>query len=101
MILPCLTDDVVWIMPGVFEHKGKAAFDEEIENENFVGSPTIQIRRLTEENDVVVAEGSVQCQMKDGNFLDAVFCDVFEMSGGKIRRLTSYQMSLDPAVRFV
>lgn len=39
--------------------------------------------------------------MKDGNFLDAVFCDVFEMSGGKIRRLTSYQMSLDPAVRFV
>lgn len=58
MILPCLTDDVVWIMPGVFEHKGKAAFDEEIENENFVGSPTIQIRRLTEENDVVVAEGS-------------------------------------------
>lgn len=100
MILECLTDDVVWIMPGVYEHKGKEAFDKEIENENFVGSPTIQIKRLTEENDVVIAEGAVQGKMKNGNKLDAVFCDVFEMSGGKIRSLTSYLMSLNTSLRF-
>jgi ketosteroid isomerase-like protein len=100
MILECVTDDVVWIMPGVYEHHGRNAFDKEIENENFEGSPTIQVTRLTEENDVVIAEGAVQAKMKNGNTLDAVFCDVFEMKGGKIRRLTSYLMSLNPSIRF-
>lgn len=100
MILNCLTDDVVWTMPGVYIHHGKEAFDKEIENENFLGSPTIQIKRLTEENDVVIAEGAVQGKMKNGNSLDAVFCDVFEMSDGKIRTLTSYLMSLSASLKF-
>ena len=38
-ILSCLTDDVVWDMPGAFHLVGKDAFDKEIENEAFVGSP--------------------------------------------------------------
>lgn len=100
MILECLADDVVWVMPGVYRHEGKEAFDKEIENDNFVGSPTIQIMRLTEENDVVIAEGAVQGKMKNGNSLDAVFCDVFEMSDGKIRGLTSYLMTLNTSIRF-
>ena len=56
MILDCLTDDVVWKMPGVYTHRGKEAFDKEIENDNFVGSPTIQVKRLVEENDIVIAQ---------------------------------------------
>lgn len=100
MILECLADDVVWVMPGVYRHEGKEAFDKEIENDNFVGSPTIQIMRLTEENDVVIAEGAVQGKMKNGNSLDAVFCDVFEMSDGKIRGLTSYLITLNTSIRF-
>ncbi len=100
MVLDCLTDDVVWKMPGVYIHRGKDAFDKEIENENFVGSPTIQIKRFVEENDIVVAEGAVQGKMKNGNGLDAVFCDVFEMSGGKIRCLTSYLMTLNTSIKF-
>ncbi len=100
MILECLADDVAWVMPGVYRHEGKEAFDKEIENDNFVGSPTIQIMRLTEENDVVIAEGAVQGKMKNGNSLDAVFCDVFEMSDGKIRGLTSYLITLNTSIRF-
>lgn len=100
MILACLADDVVWKMPGVYLHKGKEEFDNEIENDNFVGSPTIQIKRLIEENDVVIAEGAVQSNMKDGNSLDAVFCDVFEMTGGKIKCLTSYLMPLNTSPEF-
>jgi uncharacterized protein len=100
MILSCLTDNVVWEMPGVYIHNGKEEFDREIENENFVGSPTIHIKRLIEENDVVIAEGSVQGKMKNGNTLDAVFCDVFEMTGGKIKRLTSYLMTLNTSLKF-
>ncbi|MBC7914956.1 MAG: hypothetical protein H7Y07_12630 [Pyrinomonadaceae bacterium] len=53
-------------MPGVYLHKGKAVFDKEIENDAFTGSPIIQISRLTEENDIVIAEGTVQAKRKDG-----------------------------------
>jgi uncharacterized protein len=93
-ILACLTDDVEWIIPGFFRSQGKADFDKEIENEAFVGSPTITVTRLTEENDVVVAEGSVRSARRDGGSLHAVFCDVFEMRDGKIARLTSYLVEL-------
>lgn len=99
-ILSCLSEDVVWEMPGVYKHVGKVEFDKEIENDNFVGSPTIQIHRLIEENNVVIAEGSVQGNMKNGNRLDAVFCDVFVMEDKKIKQLTSYLMSKSASLKF-
>ena len=91
-ILSCLTDDVEWLIPGAVHVKGKDAFDKEIENEAFVGSPTIHVTRMIEEGDVVVAEGTVRSARKDGGTLNAVFCDVFLMRGAKIRHLTSYLM---------
>ena len=95
-IFSCLTEDVEWVIPGLFHTQGKAAFDGEIENDAFVGSPTIEVTRMTEENDVVVAEGRVQCARKDGGRLNAAFCDVFEMRDGKVKRLTSYLMEVKP-----
>ena len=91
-ILSCLTDDVEWEIPGGFHVRGKEAFDGQIENDAFVGNPTITVTRLTEENDVVVAEGTVRTQRKDGTTMNLAYCDVFEMSDGKIRRLISYLM---------
>lgn len=91
-ILSCLTDDVEWEIPGVFHARGKEEFDKQIEGEGFVGSPAITVTRLTEEDGVVVAEGSVRVQRTDQTFLHLSFCDVFEMQGGKIRRLISYLM---------
>jgi len=99
-ILSCLTDDVIWEMPGIYRHVGKHEFDKEIENDNFVGSPTIQIARLIEEDNVVIAEGAVQGKMKNGNSLDAVFCDVFVMENEKIKQLTSYLMSRNASLKF-
>ena len=91
-VLSCLTDDVEWVVPGAFHLKGKDAFDQEIENA--VGSPAITVTRLTEEGDVVVAEGRVRSARRDGGDLNAVFCDVFEMRNAKIRRLISYLMEV-------
>src|SRR5688572_27365712 len=76
-ILSCLTEDIVWDMPGFFHLTGKQAFDKEIENDNFEGSPTIKVIRMIEENDIVVAEGSVQGKIRAGGMFNAVFCDVF------------------------
>jgi ketosteroid isomerase-like protein len=97
-ILSCLTDDIEWLMPGTFQLAGKAAFDKEIENDAFTGRPIVKIKRMIEENDVVIAEGTVRVAWKDGGFLNAVFCDVFEMQNTKIKRLTTYQVNLkDPS----
>lgn len=93
-VLACLTDDVEWDIPGFFRVEGKEAFDREIENEAFVGRPIIRVTRMTEEGDVVVAEGTVRSQRKEGGVFDAVFCDVFEMRQGRIRKLTSYLMEV-------
>jgi ketosteroid isomerase-like protein len=57
-ILACLTDDVVWDLPGYAHLRGKDAFDGEIENPDFVGSPTLIVDRLIEEADTVVAIGN-------------------------------------------
>ena len=93
-ILACLTDDVEWYLPGGFHLFGKAAFDKEIENPAFTGKPAITVDRMIEENDIVVAEGSVIASRADGVKLNLVFCDVFEMSGGRIRKLISYLMEI-------
>ncbi len=89
-VLSCLADDVEWDIPGAFRIAGKDAFDREIENPAFTGRPRITTSRMTEENDVVVAEGSVSTQRVDGGFLNLRFCDVFVMHDGKIRQLISY-----------
>jgi ketosteroid isomerase-like protein len=99
-ILSCLTDDVIWQMPGIYRHEGKEAFDKEIENENFEGRPTIQIHRMTEENNIVIAEGTVKGKVKGGADFEADFCDVFEMENMLIKSLTSYLMSKSASLKF-
>jgi len=93
-VLSCLTDDVVWILPGVFHLKGKKEFEREIRNDAFQGDPEITVTRMTGENDVVIAEGSVRAQKKSSEFINLTFCDVFEMQNGKIKKLTSYLMEV-------
>lgn len=91
-ILSCLTDDVVWEMPGLFHLVGKKEFDGEIENDAFVGKPTIVLIRMVEEGNIVVAEGSVKSRFRNGDLLDAMFCDIFHFENGKIKLLTGYLM---------
>ena len=93
-ILSCLTDDVEWVLPGVFHFHDKDEFDREIENPAFVGKPVINITRMIEENDIVIAEGTVRVKKKDAKFINLVFCDVFEMKGALIKKLTSYLMEI-------
>ncbi len=91
-ILSNLTDDVEWEIPGAFHLRGKDEFAQHIVSPGFVPNPAITVTRLTEENEVVVAEGTVRTARTDGVVMTLAFCDVFEMRGGKIRRLVSYLM---------
>lgn len=94
LILSCLTEDVSWSIPGTFEVQGIGNFAEHVVDAGFAEKPLITVTRLTEENDVVIAEGSVRAPRTDGSYLDLVFCDVFEMRHGKISRLTSYLVTI-------
>jgi uncharacterized protein len=96
-ILSCVTDDVEWEIPGLFKVQGRKAFESHIVDPGFSGNPVIDVSRLTEENDVVIAEGTVLARRDDGTTLPLAFCDVFEMQKGKIRRLVSYLVEMTPS----
>ncbi len=89
---PLLADDVEWVewVDGVpasgARTKGKAAFiqnfgDDELQSE---------VARMTEENNVVVAEGTARVHKKEGGILTVRFCDIFELEKGKVKRLNSF-----------
>src|SRR3954466_6178641 len=83
LILSCLTDDIVWVLPGYALITGKETFDKEIENETTMGSPKLTIDRLIEEDDTVVATGTGEVSLRTGETLSFVFTDVFTFTGDK------------------
>lgn len=89
-ILALLTDDVVWDLPGYSHLRGKHAFNREIENGDFVGSPELTVDRLVEETDTVVAIGHGQALHKSGEHHGFAFCTVFTFAGELIGRVESY-----------
>ena len=91
-VLSCLTDDVVWDLHGFRHLEGKEAFDGEIENENFVGSPALD--RLIEEGDVVMATGAGSSTQTSGAVFRFAFCDMFVFAGDLVRRVESYVVPL-------
>ncbi|EME20474.1 nuclear transport factor 2 family protein [Rhodococcus triatomae] len=91
-ILALLTDDVTWEMPGDFSITGKEAFDEEIENDAFTGTPTLTVIRMVEEGDIVVLLGTVEARFTDGGVLNGIFSDHFHFRDGKMCRIESYQV---------
>ena len=93
-ILACLTDDAVWDLPGFKHLTGKEAFDREIENPDFVGSPRLTVDRLVEEADTVVAIGTGESTHKSGQVFRFAYCDVFTFAGDKIHRVESYVVPL-------
>jgi uncharacterized protein len=95
-----LADDVEWVEwgdgvpPTGVVTRGKAAF---IQN---YGTDEIrdEIHRITEENNVVVVEGTAHVFKKDGKKLAVRFVNIFELENGKIKRKSSFGALLkDPA----
>jgi uncharacterized protein len=96
-ILACLTDDVVWDLPGFKHLEGKVAFDGEIENDAFEGRPSLDVDRLIEERDTVVALGIGGGRRKGGDAFRFAFSDVFTFRGELICRVESYLVPLAEA----
>ena len=89
-VLACLTEDVVWDLPGFRHLQGKPEFDSEIENPDFEGSPTLFVDRLVEEGDSVVAIGRGEGRHKVGGPFRFAYCTVFTFNNDLIGRVESY-----------
>ena len=95
-----LADDVElveWadgVPPTGVRTRGKDAF---VQNRGSRENRT-HITRLVEEDQVVVAEGTVTGMRKDGGSWAVQFCDIFELEAGKIRRMTSFGATLKDSV---
>jgi uncharacterized protein len=83
-ILSCLTDDVVWTVFGAFRLEGKEAYDAAIEGPGFAGSPDLEVVRMVEEGDTVMAELTGAAPRSDGSTLRMAMAEVFVMRDGLI-----------------
>lgn len=93
-ILSCLTDDIEWTVFGWFHLTGKKAYDEEIGNAAFTGSPKLVIVRMVEEDDVVMAELAGEVMRADGELMRMVMGEVFVMRDTKICERRAFLIEL-------
>jgi ketosteroid isomerase-like protein len=89
----CLTDDVERVewadgfpSSGV-PVRGKAAVVKDMETPRKF---QIQATRMTEENNVVIAECIVRVPLEEGRIFVGQACSIYELENGKIKRMSSF-----------
>ena len=93
-ILSCLTDDIVWTVFGAFHLTGKPAYDDAIEGPGFTGPPRLEVVRLVEEGDVVMAELTGSATRDTGEVMRMSMAEVFVMRDGKIAERRAWVVEL-------
>lgn len=83
-ILGCLTDDITWTVFGAFHLKGKAAYDAAIEGPGFAGDPDLDVVRMVEDGDTIMAELIGRVPQQDGSVQRLSMAEVFVLRDGLI-----------------
>jgi ketosteroid isomerase-like protein len=83
-ILACLSDDIEWTIFGQVFITGKDAYDQAIEGPEFVGSPRLDVVRMVEEGDTVMAELRGWIRRTSGEVMRMSMAEVFVIRDGKI-----------------
>jgi ketosteroid isomerase-like protein len=90
-MLTLFTEEVErWEVGSPKRTRGKIEFENEVLPGPEVARLGMQVDKVIEEGDTVVAEGLAQISKKDGSTIKVQFCDIFEFRGEKIRRITAY-----------
>jgi hypothetical protein len=69
----------VWTVFGGFTLRGEEAYDAEIENPAFTGRPQLEVVRMVEEGDVIMAELRGEARFADGTPLRMSMAEVLVM----------------------
>jgi ketosteroid isomerase-like protein len=93
-ILSCLTDDIEWTVFGAFHLTGKAAYDEAIEGPGFTGPPRLEVVRMVEQDDVVMAELTGSATRETGEVMRMSMAEVFVMRDGLIAERRAWVIEL-------
>ena len=84
-ILSCLTDDIRWTVFGAFQLTGKAAYDKAIDGApDFIDPPDLEVVRLVEQDDVIIAELTGTARRAPGGELRMSMAEVFVLRDGLI-----------------
>lgn len=93
-ILSCLTDDIEWTVFGAFHLTGKPAYDEAIEGPGFKGPPSLEVVRMVEQGDVVMAELVGSATRDTGETMRMSMAEVFVIRDGKIAERRAWVIEL-------
>jgi ketosteroid isomerase-like protein len=93
-ILSCLTDDIEWTVFGAFHLTGKQAYDAAVESPGFAGPPRLQVVRMVEQDDVVMAELTGEVARDSGEPMRMSMAEVFVMRDGKIAERRAWVIEL-------
>lgn len=93
-ILSCLTEDITWTVFGAFQLSGKQAYDEAIDGPGFIQPPTLDLVRMVEQDDVVMAELTGEARRIDGSVMRMSMAEVFVMRGGLIAERRAWVIEL-------
>lgn len=94
-ILGCLTDDITWTVYGAFHLEGKAAYNAAIDGEGFSGPPDLEVVRMVEEGDTVMAELVGSVPRDDGSVQRMSMAEVFVLRDGLIRERRAWVVVLE------
>jgi ketosteroid isomerase-like protein len=93
-ILSCLTEDVAWTVFGHFQLTGKKAYDDAIDGPGFVGPPRLDVVRMVEEGDTVMAELLGWAPQEVGGPVRMSMAEVFVIRDGKIAERRAWVIPL-------
>ena len=94
-ILSCLTDDIEWTVFGAFRLTGKEAYDKAIDAApEFIDPPELEVVRMVEQGDVVMAELTGTAKRAAGGELRMSMAEVFVMRDGKIAERRAWVIPL-------
>jgi ketosteroid isomerase-like protein len=93
-ILACLTDDIEWTVFGALHLTGKQAYDAAIEGPGFAGPPRLDVVRMVEQDDVVMAELTGEVTRDTGEVMRMSMAEVFVMRDGLIAERRAWVVPL-------
>ena len=93
-ILSCLTEDIEWTVFGVVHLTGKPAYDAAIEGPGFAGPPKLEVVRMVEQGDVVMAELTGSATRDTGEVMRMSMAEVFVLRAGKIAERRAWVIEL-------
>ncbi len=91
-----MSDQVSWLIPGNLPvsglKKGKAGILEFLRAAAgmFPGGLQSEVRRVYGEGDVVIVELTNRARLGNGRDYENEYCFIYELEGGKIRRIREY-----------